>query len=235
MFKKMGIKPAPENAKNEMYSNKWDTVKQWNLDKEVPKKINLGKEDAEKCYYIEYWRDMKIIKKRIKVKCELTEREKELKEQEKRKRQLKAIQKEMAAEREDFIHLAIERNFSPDKMDSMEVYSRLFSLMLGCDCWMNISEAHKFLSGSEETWKLSNEQKEELNTKFKGLKLYYQFFIYANEAVNDKDVSEWNATYHKKNGKLLMEYEEILKDFGFSYSEEEYEQISVGTHPLYSK
>lgn len=41
MFKKMGIKPAPENAKNEMYSNKWDTVKQWNLDKEVPKKINL--------------------------------------------------------------------------------------------------------------------------------------------------------------------------------------------------
>ena len=99
MFKKMGIKPAPENAKNEMYSNKWDTVKQWNLDKEVPKKINLGKEDAEKCYYIEYWRDMKIIKKRIKVKCELTEREKELKEQEKRKRQLKAIQKEMAAER----------------------------------------------------------------------------------------------------------------------------------------
>ena len=235
MFKKMGIKPAPENAKNEMYSNKWDTVKEWNLDKEVPKKINLGKEDAEKCYYIEYWRDMKIIKKRIKVKRELTEREKELKEREKRKRQLKAIQKEMAAERVDFIHLAIERNFSPDKMDSIEVYSRLFSLMLGCDCWMNINEAHKFLSGSEETWKLSNEQKEELNTKFKGLKLYYQFFIYANKAVNDKDVSEWNATYHKKNGKLLMEYEEILKDFGFSYSKEEYEQISVGTHPLYSK
>lgn len=53
--------------------------------------------------------------------------------------------------------------------------------------------------------------------------------------MNDKDVSEWNATYHKKNGKLLMEYEEILKDFGFSYSKEEYEQISVGTHPLYSK
>ena len=61
------------------------------------------------------------------------------------------------------------------------------------------------------------------------------FFIYANKAVNDKDVSEWNATYHKKNGKLLMEYEEILKDFGFSYSKEEYEQISAGTHPLYSK
>ena len=39
----------------------------------------------------------------------------------------------------------------------------------------------------------------------------------------------------KRMEKLLMEYEEILKDFGFSYSKEEYEQISVGTHPLYSK
>ena len=54
-----------------------------------------------------WWRTFAIIKKKGKEKRELSEYELKQKAQDKRKRQIKAMQKEMSAERADFIKLAI--------------------------------------------------------------------------------------------------------------------------------
>ena len=218
-----------------MYTNKWETVKTFDLSEEPPKKMDFGDEDANKLFWIVYWRDLKVIKKRVKVKKELTPAEIEQKEKDKRKRQLRAMQKEMAAQREDFIKLVAEKKLVPEKPDFDRINKQLFRLMLSCDSWMNISAAYRFLSGIEETWKLSDEEKEKLDKEFAVLPLHQQLLIYTDKAVSDKDVSEWDASYHKGNGKILMGFEEILKEFGFSYSDDSFSGVSDGTHELYTR
>lgn len=234
LLKKSGIDAAPKGAENEMYTNKWETVKTFDLSKEPPKKLDFGEEDVKKLFWIVYWRDLKVIKKRVKIKKELTPAEIEQKAKDKRKRQLRAMQKEMAAQREDFIKLVVEKKLAPEKPDFDCINKRLFRLMLSCDSWMNMSAAYRFLSGTEETWKLSDEEKEKLDKEFEALPLHQQLFIYANKAVSDKDVSEWDASYHKGNGKILMEFEDILKEFGFSYNDDSFSSVSNGTHELYT-
>lgn len=235
LLKKSGIDAAPKGTENEMYTNKWETVKTFDLSKEPPKKLDFGEEDVKKLFWIVYWRDLKVIKKRVKIKKELTPAEIEQKEKDKRKRQLRAMQKEMTAQREDFIKLVVEKKLAPEKPDFDRINKQLFRMMLSCDSWMNISAAYRFLSGIEETWKLSNEEKEKLDKEFAALPLHQQIFIYVNKAVSDKDVSEWDASYHKRNGEILMGFEEILKEFGFSYSNDSFGGISDGTHELYTR
>lgn len=234
LLRKYGIAPAPEKAENEMYSNKWDIVKTFDLSEEPPKTLNFGKEDVTKLFWLVYWRNIRIIKKRVKAKKKLSPEEIKQKERDKKRRQLKAIQKEMAIQREDFIKLVIEKKLVPEKPDFDVINKRLLRLMLKCDCWMDISTAYKFLSGTEDTWKMSDEEKGKWEEHFTALPLHQQLFIYVNKAVSDKDVSEWDGSYHKGNGKILMEFEEILKLFGFSYTDEEFYKISNGTHELYT-
>ena len=235
LLKKAGVAPAPKNAENEMYSGKWDTVKSFDLSEEPPQKLNFGKEDVGKLFWLVYWRDIRVIKKKVKAKKKLSPEEVEQKEKDKRKRQLRATQKEMTAQREDFIKLVIEKKLTPEKPDFDSINSLLLSLMLRCSCWMSMSIAYDFLSGEKETWRLSDEETKKLNKEFASLRLHQQLFIYANKAVSDNDVSEWDASYHRKNGENLMEFEKILKEFGFSYTDEEFNKISNGTHNLYFK
>lgn len=235
LLKKTGIAAAPKEAANEIYSNKWEIVKEFNLSKELPKKLNFGDEDVKKLFWIVCWRDLKVIKKRVKAKKELTPAEMKEKEKDKRKRKLKAMQKEMSAQRTDFIKLVMEKKLAPEKPDFDNINKRLLRLVLKCECWMDISTAYKFLSGVEETWRMSDEEKEKWEEHFTALPLHQQLFIYANEAVSDKDVTEWDASYRMGNGKILMELERILKEFGFSYNDEYFNSVSDGTHELYYK
>lgn len=231
IFRRMGIEAAPMGTENEMYSNKWKTVKSFELSKEVPENIKLNI-DAEKCFYITYWREMRIITRIGKKKQELTPEEKKIKERDKRKKQLKAIQKEMSVERTDFIKLIIEKKFTPEKKETADLSVQLFCLMLSCSCWMNDNTMCKFLYDKSH-WEMTDEEKAEFENKVKTMPLIYQLLIYANRSVSDKDASEWNTEYHKSNGKILAEFDGILETFGFSYTKEEYKQVVDGTHELY--
>lgn len=69
-----GIKPAPEGAENERYSGKWETVKEFDLDKEVENKTGCKTQAAkEELFYLVYWRNFTIIKRKGKEKRELSE------------------------------------------------------------------------------------------------------------------------------------------------------------------
>lgn len=235
LFKSIGIQAAPKEAEHELYSGKWETVKEFELSKEAPKSVGISKEEREKCFYITYWRSIRIIKKKAKVKKELTPEEKAQKEHEKRIKQIKAIQKEMAAEREDFIRVAIEKKFKPDKLAINSVERRLLNLMLDCECWMSKGSTYKILFDKEKWEVKDEEEKERYRKSIDGLSMHYLLFVLAAKSVADKNVTEWNGEYHKKNGALLLEFEDILEDFGFSYSNQEYKKVSNGTHELYEK
>ena len=234
LCKAEGINPAPEGAVNEQYSRKWEKVKEFELDKEVKDKLGCKTQAAkEELFYVVWWRTFAIIKKKGKEKKELSEYELQQKARDKRKRQIKAMQKEMSAERADFVKLAIEKKFKPENEKLEAVLERLFGVIVQCGSWMNEQVMLKFLTGETSLYGKTDEEKEAYEKQRDGIGLIYKMMIYASSGVADKDLAEWNASYYTGNGKAVMALDEILALFGFSYSKEEFYKLAEGSHDLY--
>ncbi len=234
LCKAEGINPAPEGAVNEQYSRKWEKVKEFELDKEVKDKLGCKTQAAkEELFYVVWWRTFTIIKKKGKEKKELSEYELQQKARDKRKRQIKAMQKEMSAERADFVKLAIEKKFKPENEKLEAVLERLFGVIVQCGSWMNEQVMLKFLTGETSLYGKTDEEKEAYEKQRDGIGLIYKMMIYASSGVADKDLAEWNASYYTGNGKAVMALDEILALFGFSYSKEEFYKLAEGSHDLY--
>lgn len=87
MLKKAGIDKAPKEAEDELWSGKWKTVKEFELNKEAPKQLRLPAE-KDTMYWIVYYRTLKVIVKAPKEKRELSPYEQEQKERIKRRSRL---------------------------------------------------------------------------------------------------------------------------------------------------
>lgn len=239
LCKAEGVKPAPEGTENERYSGKWDIVKDFDLDKDVSDKLGCKQQAVkEELFYVVWWRNFTIIKKndqKGKKNRQLSEYELQQKAKDKRKRQIKAMQKEMSAERVDFIRLAIEQNFKLESEKQEAVMERLFGVMIQCGAWMNEQVMLRFITGETSLYGKSDEERVAYEKQRDTVSLLYKLMIYAASAVADKDIVEWNANYYKGNGELVMRFDEILSLFGFSYSKEEYYRLAEGTHDLFKE
>lgn len=234
LCKAEGIKPAPEGTESEQYSGKWEKVKEFELDKDVKDKLGCKTQAAkEDLFYVVWWRKFTIIKKKGKEKRELSEYELQQKAKDKRKRQIKAMQKEMSAERADFVKLAIEKKFKPENEKPEAVMERLFGVMVQCGSWMSEQVILKFITGETSLYNKTDEEKAAYEKQRDGIGLLYKMMIYASSGVADKDLAEWNATYRKSSGEVVMLLDEILALFGFSYSKEEFYKLAEGSHDLY--
>lgn len=236
LCKAEGVKPAPEGAENEQYSGKWETVKKFELDKDVENKLGCKTQAAkEELFYVVWWRTFTIIKKKSKEKKELSEYELQQKARDKRKRQIKAMQKEMSAERVDFVKLAIEKKFKPESEKPEAVMERLFGVIVQCGSWMNEQVMLKFITGETSLYNKTDEEKAAYEKQRDGIGLIYKMMIYASSGVADKELAEWNASYRTSSGKAVMALDEILALFGFSYSKEEFYKLAEGSHVLYKE
>lgn len=234
LCKAEGVKRAPEGVENEQYSGKWEKVKEFDLDKDVKDKLGCKTQAAkEELFYVVWWRTIAIIRKKRKEKRELSEYELKQKAQDKRKRQIKAMQKEMSAERADFIKLAIEQKFKPENEKPEAVMERLFSVMVECGSWMNEQIMIRFFTGETTLYGKTDEEKAAYEKQRDGVGLLHKMMIYAAAGVADKDLAEWNANYRPSSGKAIMALDEILALFGFSYSKEEFYKLAEGSHDLY--
>lgn len=127
MLKKKGIKAAPKSAENEIWSGKWNTIKEYELDKDVPEQIKLPKAEEEK-FFLVYYRSLRIITKSQKKK-ELSPWEKEQKERDQSKKKIKAILKESTARRKELLENIISGKISPVKNEA-EVKEKIWEAMM---------------------------------------------------------------------------------------------------------
>lgn len=231
-----GVKPAPEGTEYERYTGKWETVKEFDLDKEVKDNIGCRMQAAkEELFYVVWYRAFTIIKKKGKEKRELSEYELKEKERDKRKRQIKAMQKEMSTERADFIKLAIEQKFKPENEKPEEVMEKLFDVMVQCGSWINERVMLNFITGETSLYGKTDEEKATYEQQREAIGLLYKLMIYTASGVADGDIAEWNTRYRKEKGELVMRFDKILSLFGFSYSKEEYYKLAEGTHDLFKE
>lgn len=230
---KMGLKPAPKNAENEIWSGKWDTVKQIELDKDVPEKISLKGKDKDTLYYLQHYREIRVIKKADKKEKKLSDWEIRQRDISKNKKTINAKAKEMAAVRKDFIQNIISGKIDALK-NTLEAEQLLWKALALEGTYINMRGLAEFFL-DKEYYGASEEEREAAKKKVNELSVYKQMLVLMPAACQHQELVDYNGFYKKDSGEALKALYEVLMLYGFSYESDEEEQLVNGTHELYIK
>lgn len=230
LAKKAGIEPAPEGTSNELYGNKWETVTEYDLTGDIPGKLVDG--DSKGLFYIIQYRFFKIIRKAKKVKRELTEGEAQKKEAARKKRQIKAMYKEMHAQMGDFVRSVIDGKTEGLK-DTAELTQGLWDVLISKSAWISRNYMMCALLG-RDSHDAAEEERTAAQEKISGLTLHQQMLAVAYWACKDVELTDYKGRYAEDNAETLKKLYSCLALYGFSFGEEEYAALMEGSHPLYA-
>lgn len=233
LLKKAGIEEAPEKAKMEIYTSKWETVKTYSLRSDAPKKLDIQKEEKEALYYLKYYSEVKVIRKAKKQKRELTPEEKRRAERDSRKKRVKAMAKEMAACRRDFILDIIAGKIKPleDPGDAMR---KLWDVMRKGSSYVSDSSISLFLIG-KSSYDSTEEEKKDAAERIENLSVPELTLITAYNGTESLELSEWTGDFNKRSAGILKEFYEVLMMYGFTYNSDDEVKLLNGTHDLYTE
>lgn len=142
-MKKLGMKKAPKEANSEFYTDKWERMKDYSLDKEPPKTMKF-EDNGESMFYLERYGTLYVIRKRKKGKKTLTPEEEAKKQNMRNKKQIKAILKEAANTRKVFIEGILSGRI--DKVtDEKQVEADLFEQMMHWEAFAGHNKLIQFL------------------------------------------------------------------------------------------
>lgn len=230
LLKEKGIKHAPKGAENEQYSGKWETVKEYDLEKEVPKRIVLPKTD-ETLYYLPHIRSVCVIKKAKKKPP--TQYDIEKKERNKKKKEISAMMNEMNARCREFILNIISGKIEQVK-ETKEVQEQIWNALVEINTYISKSNMRRVFTGKSD-YDCTTEEREETDNKINGLNFTNQMLAQLYYAIEHAgEIYDWQGHYNDERGKMLKDAFAVLERYGW-YFEEDEEQLLNGTHELYEK
>lgn len=232
LLKKAGVEEAPSKVKQEIYSSKWNTVKQYSLDEEPPKRLQLPA--GETLYYIPYYYEIRVIKKTKKENVPLTEEEQKRKEQAANAKEIKARVKAMDQERKDFIEEIFSGKIKPVGNPD-EVMEKIWYLLLKMSAFLSVSNVKRFFTGKAD-YDCTQEEKDDASEKFNKLSCAHQMLAMMHYAMEFSvgNLCDTYGNYNSHVGDWLLLGYDILKLYGWTYASSEDLQILNGTHPLYT-
>lgn len=233
LLKKEGIEEAPEKAKMEIYTSKWETVKTYSLRSDAPKELDIQKEEKETLYYLKYYSEVKVIRKAKKQKRELTPEERRRAERDSRKKRVKAMAKEMAACRRDFILDIIAGKIKPLK-DSGDAMRKMWDVMRKGSSYVSDSSISSFLIG-KSSYDSTEEEKKDAAEKIENLSVPELTLITAYNGTESFELSEWTGDFNERSAGILKEFYEVLMMYGFTYNSDDEVKLLNGTHELYTE
>ena len=234
MCKKRGIQAAPKNTENEMYSGKWDQVVSYNLLEEPPKQIRA--KQGELFYCVRYG-TFYILEKKVvsKEKKQLTPYEIEAKLREQHRKAIGTKYKSMFADMGDFV-----RNIFAGKIPMVEntelLEQMVWKAILADECWISQKDIVATLMG-KDYWSNSVEPEERkaAQTRAITLPIIFQKIAVAYWKLQKLDLMSYNGEPKDTALGQLKGFYRILELFGYSWDDEESEQIMNGTHEYYVK
>lgn len=233
LFKKAGIKKAPDNAENERYSGKWDILQSWELDKDAPKTLKKFKE--EDAQWVVFWNStIAVIVPAKKQKKELSEYEIREKEKAKAKKELKQKHKAMYVEVDRFLMGIITKEIEPLKED-VDLYKTLTMATIKSNVDYYRSDLVTFYSG-KRMYELEHDDPEKYKEFLEWEKNLspLHLAIAHMTCIKKCEMYNYSVEYSKENADRVKAIVDFLAKYGFSVSEEQQQMID-GTHELYRK
>lgn len=232
-LEELGVKKAPKKLESESWrwSGKWDIVKEFNLDKVCPEEIKL-KKSKEDYMYIRNCAALCIIRKKVQSKKE-TEADKECKDLERKKKELKALTKELILKIKDYVKVIALGTIKTIE-DSEELRKELLNIAALNGTNLYQSTRYYFFEGKSQ-WECSEEEKKDAENKWAKLKSQQILLILMAESVNTTlELVDYYGKYKKESADKLWTICRILEKYGWVYEENE-QQLLDGTHELYVK
>ena len=231
-MKKLGLKKAPKEANTEFYSNKWERMQEYSLDKEPPKEMKF-KDNGEQIFYLERYGNICVIRKAKKEKKVLSPAEEAKKQNMRNKKQIKAILKEAANTRKVFIEGILSGRI--DKVtDEKQVEADLFEQMMHWEAFAGHNKLIQFFVGCE-VYNAPKEEIEAAKKKMQGLSVLQKLLCLVSAMVADADLVEWNYTYSTTRGEKVKAFYKVLEQYGFRFLNDEEKDVVEGTSGLYVK
>ena len=212
MLKELGVVEAPKQYAMEQYGNKWEKVKSFQINDEVPESIRLKNKKDEKLYYYINWREIDVVRKKKAVKKKLTPAEQKEKEQ-------KAN--------------IVEGRIAPVK-DEEKVKDALWSALVLNQSFLYPSRLSYFFAG-KPLYECTEEERKEVSEKVTKLTILHQMLVLLNAAMDGTELVKYDGTYKKENGQGLMDGYKVLRLYGWSFEDEEEEKVVDGSHEFYEE
>ena len=232
MMKKLGLKKAPKEADSEFYTDKWERMKDYSLDKEPPKTMKF-EDNGEPTFYLERYGTLYVIRKKKKEKKELTPAQEAERQNKRNKKQIKAILKEAANTRKAFIEGILSGRIK--KVTNEEkVVAELFEQMISWETFTGHNTLKEFFLG-DKCYNAQKEDIEDAEKKMEGLSVLHKLLCMVSAMVADADLVEWNYTYNTVRGKRVKAFYGILEQYGFQFPNDEEKSVVEGTSDLYVK
>ena len=232
LLKKAGIEKAPDGTEYEMYSGKWQTVKEYNLEEEPPKKLNLP-DGKEKMFWVIRYRQLDVIFKRPKEKKQLTKWELEQKEKEAAKKQVKAVLKECVARHKAFVQSILDGKISPVKNEE-SVKEQIWQAMLMIGSGVYGSTLRSFFLPKDE-YKCTEEEKQETRDKVEKLSMLHQMMIVIHaEIKRSNETFDYDGRFNKSKADAIYKAYQAFEPYGWYFEETEL-AVLTGTSELYVK
>lgn len=232
LFKKAGIKKAPDEAENERYAGKWDILQSWMLNEEAPKSLKKFKEGA---MWVVFWdREIAVIVPAKKQKKELSEYEIKEKEKAKAKKELRQKHKILYAEIDSFIMGIITKEIAPLKED-VELYKALTLAAIKGNVDYYRANLVNLYSG-KSLYELESEAPDKYKEFLEWEKNLTPLHLAIAHMTSIKkcEMYNYNVEYHQESAGKVKAIVDFLAMYGFSISEEE-KKVLDGTHELYRK
>lgn len=227
MLGEVEIELAPEGA--ELYSGKWERVHTYNLEAGVPEKIEVKAKNGTKLFYMKQWREVIIVKKAEKKKETAADLAK--KESDRKKKEIKAIVKEMEARRRDFIENIISGKIAAIK-DEAGLKDEVWKALVTLGSSVYEYSMREFYTDRNDC-ELTAEEKQKVTEKIREQSVLHQMLIVMHRAMKmTGDIVEYGGQFSKEHAEKLMAGYAILEKYGWSFEGEEV-QIMDGTHELY--
>lgn len=232
MMKKLGLKKAPKEADSEFYTDKWERMKDYSLDKEPPKTMKF-EDNGEPMFYLERYGTLYVLRKKKKEKKALTPAQEAERQNKRNKKQIKAILKEAANTRKAFIEGILSGRIK--KVTNEEkVVAELFEQMMSWETFTGHNTLKEFFLG-DKCYNVQKEDVEAAEKKMEGLSVLHKLLCMVSAMVADADLVDWNYTYSTGKGEKTKAFYKVLELYGFQYPNDEEKGVVEGTSDLYVK
>lgn len=229
IFKENGIKEATKNVS--CYSNGYETllyVLLYNADIESAS-VKISKlKDKEKLIFLFQYNRACILRPQGKKK--LSPYEQNMKEQEKKKRHLNLIGREIREVFKSFLHKRIDKKPAEE---NPEVFKKLWNAAVKNSLTLFESNILSFFSG-KELYKMSPEEIEAAEAKKEKLSLTNQLLIIIAESSSLYEVCSVNLEPRDRHIKVLRTLHEEFFEEGFILNEEQLAVIT-GEHEYFER
>lgn len=233
MLKELGVVEAPKQYAREQYGNKWEKVKSFRINDEVPESIRLKNKKDEKLYYYINWIEIDVVRKKNAVKKKLTPAEQKEKEQKANKKYMKDVMKKLDERRRLFVMDIVEGRIAPIK-DEEKVKDALWSALVLNQSCLYPSRLSYFFAG-KPLYECTEEERKEVSEKVAKLSILHQMLVLLNAAMDGTELVKYDGTYKKENGQALMDGYKVLRLYGWSFEGEEEEKVVDGSHEFYEE